>query len=100
MALGSRAVKSDGAVVIAAATRTTALAPITDSPPRKNRGRRIGGNRGAGARSAGPPSRASALAVHVVVAERDAVAEVHEALDVLAGDELVDDAPVHHLRGV
>src|SRR5688572_13974947 len=82
MALGSRPVKSCGASVMPAASARVAAAPSTEGPPRRIRGRRI-------ARATG-----SALPVHVVVAEGDAVAEVDEALDVLARDELVDDAAV------
>src|SRR5688572_636590 len=93
IALGSRLVKTCGASVMPMAMNRTAAAPKTEGPPRNNRGRR---------------TRGSALPVHVVVAEGHAIAEVHEALHVLACHELVHDAPVddeggvapHELRGL
>src|SRR5688572_27270750 len=83
IALGSRPVKSCGASVMPTASARTAAAPRTEGPPRRIRGRRIARR------------TRSALAIHVVVAEGDAVAEVDEALHVLARDELVDDAAIH-----
>src|SRR5688572_16640553 len=95
IALGSRLVKTCGASVMPTATTRTAAAPRPEGPPRRSRGRR----------TVGP---GSALPVHVVVAEGHPIAEVHEALHVLARHELVHDAPVddeggvapHELRGL
>src|SRR3984893_1007657 len=98
MALGSRRVNALGTAIMAARTSRTAPEPTAKWPPRRTRGRRMGA--GGAPRRGGAARRRSALSGHVPVAVGDAVALVDEALDVLPGDDLVDDAPVDHHRGV